>query len=245
MDRQKKFHPLMYACVTNETTDDYKFVFDAIKNAVENFLGSKFKPTTLVADGADAIRNPFYASFNETAELDIMCWAHVDRNIRKRSLNSKTNKPLIKEDLRLIQTAPTKAIFEMMATLFCEKWSTVEKEFIEYFKTQWMGVHCNWYEGVAEFTPSTNNALESHNSVIKRKVTLRRRLPLNQFLVAMKEMTEGFSNQFSDGRRTIAKEPNIVRKMMQDAALMCQNTLLTKKRERGRVAKAKSALQMQ
>lgn len=131
----------MYACSSNETTEDYTFVFDAVKIAIESFFESAFKPTTLIADGADAIRNGFYISYKETAERDIMCWAHVDRNIQKRPLKTKTNKPLIKEDIRLMQTAPSKEIFEMMARMFCEKWRPVESEFVEYFQKQWLGFH--------------------------------------------------------------------------------------------------------
>lgn len=59
-----------------------------------------------------------------------------------------------------------------MTKLFCEKWMAIEPEFVEYFRKEWLGVHCNWYEGAAVYTPSTNNALESHNAVIKRTITM-------------------------------------------------------------------------
>lgn len=42
------------------------------------------------------------------------------------------------------------------------------------FKKEWLGAHCNWFEGAAIYTASTNNGQEGHNAVIKRKITLRR-----------------------------------------------------------------------
>ena len=33
----------------------------------------------------------------------------------------------------------------------------------------WFSKHQNWYEGIAINTPSQNNALESHNLVIKKE----------------------------------------------------------------------------
>lgn len=39
-DMMKRFHPLMFVCVTYETTKDYEFAFQAMKNAVENEYGS-------------------------------------------------------------------------------------------------------------------------------------------------------------------------------------------------------------
>lgn len=76
-----------------------------------------------------------------------MCFAHVIRNIRKRSFTTKMNKQLILDDIKKAQLTPNKQTFLMMTQLLCEKWYTAESEFIEYFKSQWLGVHCNWFEG--------------------------------------------------------------------------------------------------
>lgn len=222
VDRRKKFYPLLYACMSHETTEDYSFVFESLKNAIEVFYEIEFQPTTLIADGAKAIRNAFDKAY-ETASLDIMCFAHVIRNMRKRPFAMKNNKALIIDDVRRIQSASSRAIFDKMADMFCEKWKDLEPNFIEYFRSQWLGSLANWFEGSAIYTPSTNNALESHNALIKRKVTLRRRLPLNQFLSAMKELTEDISSQFSKGEREIASEPTVKKTMMTAAALMYQN----------------------
>lgn len=219
VDREKKFHPLAYACCSHEKTYDFQFIFQSIKNAIKTHLDADFEPTIMIADGADAIRNAFYGSF-DSAEFDIMCFAHVLRNCTKRPFTSKTNKQLVLDDIRQMQLAPNRATFNMMAKLFCEKWKRIESDFVAYFEKEWLGPHCNWFEGAANYTPSTNNALKSHIAVIKRLITLRRRLPMNQFLICMKDMTESISKQFSNGDRKIASEPKIAKKTFEEVAIM-------------------------
>lgn len=219
---KKRFHPLAYGCCSHEKTNDYKFIFESIKNAIKMHLDEDFEPEILIADGADAIRNAFYDSF-DTAALDIMCYAHVVRNCKKRPFTSKINKGLIMDDIHKMQLAPNHATFSMMANLFCAKWKELEPDFVSYFEKEWLGPHYNWFEGAANYTPSTNNALESHNAVIKRLITLRRRLPMNEFLVCMKNMAADISKQFAKGDRSIASEPDINKKLFEEAAIMGEN----------------------
>lgn len=223
VDQQKKFHPMIYACSSNETTDDYKFMFESAKNGIHRCFNRVFSPELLIADGAEAIRNAFFDVCKESAKKFIMCAAHMLRNVRKRPFKSTQIRNLIVEDIRKIQLAATKQIFEMMSSLFLEKWKYEEPAFVKYFKSEWLGDQCNWYEGAAEYTPSTNNALEGHNSAIKKKVTLRRRLPLVEFLNTMKSMTANVSIEFSKNERSIATEPDITRKTTTAAAEMINN----------------------
>lgn len=223
VDRKKHFHPMLYGCTSHETTDDYIFVFNSIKiGAATYFPSNNFSPKTLIADGADQIRSAYYKVF-ECAERDIMCFAHVVRNIRKRPFAAKLNKALIIDDIRRMQLAPSPSAFGVMSKLFITKWQDIEPNFVSYFQQQWLGTHVNWYEGEAHYTPSTNNALESHNSVIKKKITFRRRLPLEEFLPAMLKMTTDISKQLSEGIRIVASEPDISRDVMMRAAHMNNN----------------------
>lgn len=219
VDRAKKFHPLIYACSSHERTEDYTFVFKSVKDGIRVHLRKIFSPMTLIADGADAIRNGFYAVY-PNATLDIMCFAHVLRNVRKRPFASKNNKSLIIDDIKKMQLAPSRKIFGYMIELFIEKWHTLESNFIQYFRQQWLSTHSNCFEGAAEYTPSTNNSLESHNAVIKRKITFRKRLPLNKFLITMKDMTKDISSQLSNEERIIVEEPTISKDMWTKAAKM-------------------------
>lgn len=220
VDRKKRFHPLLYACSSHETTNDYSFVFSSAKeSAASYFPENQFATKKLIADGADPIRNALYIVF-ESAEIDIMCFAHVIRNVRKRPFASKINKALIIDDIRKMQLAPNRNVFEMMSTLFIKKREELEPNFTSYFEATWLGAHSNWFEGAAEYTPSTNNALESHNATIKRKVTFRRRLPLEEFLTTMLEMASDISKQFTKNARDVAMEPNLPRDMLMRAAEM-------------------------
>lgn len=102
----------------------------------------------------------------------------------------------------------------MMCNLFLKKWVNIESDFIQYFKREWLTSRCNWFEGAADYTPSTNNALESHNSNIKRNWTFRKRLPMNQFFNAMIEMVVAASQKLFSKDQQISTEPTIRREMM-------------------------------
>lgn len=222
VDRAKHFHPLIYACASHERTLDYEFIFSCVKNAIKTHINKDFEPETLIADGADAIHNAFCNIF-ESALLIVMCYAHVIRNCRKRPFTCKNNKHLILEDIRSMQLAPNRPTFDMMTKLFCKKWEHVESDFVAYFKKEWLGAHCNWFEGAADYTPSTNNGLESHNATIKKKITLRRRLPMSEFLVSMKAMTADISQSFSQNNRVMATEPDVAKQTFENAIIMVTN----------------------
>lgn len=223
VDRNKKFHPIAFACTTNETEEDYAFVFHAVQSKIKEYFSVNFQPIILISDAANAIRNAFYKIFPD-ATTDIMCFAHVLRNVDKQQFKSKNNKKLIKEDIKLVQQAPDKKTFALMASLFCEKWKSIQADFIEYFQKQWLGDHANWYEGAATYTPSTNNAQEAVNGVIKSKITLRQRLPMNQFLSKMMDLIEDNSKGLYGGLKEFSKEPDIDSKTWASAILMQQES---------------------
>lgn len=231
VDKQKKFHPIAFACTTHETADDYSFVFNSVKTKIKQCFATDFQPSTLISDAADAIRNAFYRVF-PNATMDIMCFAHVLRNVEKRTFQSKNNKKLIKDDIMLLQQASDKQTFDAMSKLFCAKWKSVEADFVRYFEKQWLRVHQNWFEGAAVYTPSTNNAQEAVNGIIKSKVTLRKRLPMNQFMAAMVNLISDYSIELSNGSRVFAKEPAIDSKVWCGAILMQQNSFKSFKLKR-------------
>lgn len=140
VDNMKQFHPMVYACSSHERTEDYTFVFETVKNTIALHFNKKFEPKILVSDAADAIRNGFYNVHEDSAEADVMCFAHVLRNVRKRPFMSKANKALIIDDIRKIQLASKKSTFDLMTRLFVAKWEHIENNFVEYFKKQWLGM---------------------------------------------------------------------------------------------------------
>ena len=59
-DQTRMFHPFGFAIVVHEEWQDFRFMFDSIKKAINN----EYNPTTLIADNAPAITNGFTASFD-------------------------------------------------------------------------------------------------------------------------------------------------------------------------------------
>ena len=96
-----------------------------------------------------------------------------------------------------MQLAPTTEIFNKAVYLFFKKWKK-EKKFLEYFQSEWVTCHSNWFEGVAYNVPSTNNCLEAFNSVIKKEVTFRERLPISRVLQTAKTTVENWWLEFDN-----------------------------------------------
>lgn len=166
--------------MTNETVDDFYFVFNAISTNIFEIHGVCFEPQTLVADGADAIKNAFYKNFR-SANKNVMCYAHVIRNVNKQRFKKLENKKEIKKDLQKLQTAPTSSMFQKGLQLFLKKYKNKQPSFCKYFLKEYVRKHPNWFECYAFRTPSTNNALEATNNALKAKFTLREKLPLARF----------------------------------------------------------------
>jgi hypothetical protein len=60
-----------------------------------------------------------------------------------------------------------------------------------------LSIHQNWHVGIAEYTPSQNNGLESHNLVIRKEETFRERMPLSRFLHQSLQALEKWSMNHS------------------------------------------------
>lgn len=126
VDNKKRFHPLIYGCSSHERTENYEFVFQTMKETIAMHLNKIFKLELLIADGADAIRNAFYNTFSDSAKEDIMCFAHVLRNVRKRPF---TNKQLIIDGIKKIQLASSKSVFEKNGKIWKVISSNISKRY--------------------------------------------------------------------------------------------------------------------
>ena len=140
----------------------------------------------LVADATESISNGFKEAIGELINR-IMCWPHMGRkcNDRLARISDKEIRANMRTDIYSLQLARNSQIFDKASKLFLLKWKNSNAqvdEFLTYFQGQWLGGLNGWYEGVSLFVPSTNNALESTNRVVKDESTMRERLPLGQFL---------------------------------------------------------------
>lgn len=165
IDVDRHFHCLAIAVTSNETMTDYKFVFKAVKNKLEQLFEFTWDPTVLISDAAPAIQNGFNASF--PGKLIRMCWAHARFAMGKKvdSLVRKENRNQILVNIDLIQVTDSPEKFECGLNLFLAKWKVEEKSFIDFFNSNWILINKNWYEGCSKGSPSTNNALKSFNKV--------------------------------------------------------------------------------
>lgn len=97
-------------------------------------------------------------------------------------------------DITFLQLISNVAKFEKARSLFLTKWAD-ESEFIEYFTDEWIRKNPNWYEGVKTCVPSTTNALEATNRVLKDDVTGRERLSVGQFISVIADMIGRYSRR--------------------------------------------------
>lgn len=199
-DLHRKFHPFGLAVCTHETQADFKFIFGSLKKAVFEKFGSNINPQYLVADAAESIHNAFEETF-EGASV-IMCWFHMRKALSKRvdnHIHDKQKRQKFLNDIDMLQLSQTPAIFEIASQLFIVKWRTESNELINYFKNEWLFKNRNWYEGFAKRVPSTNNALESNNRLLKDEQTFRERLDLAQFRIIICETVRKWSLEYYSG----------------------------------------------
>lgn len=126
-----------------------------------------------------------------------MCWFHMRKNVIKQvavHVKCKDTQAAILSDVDKLQVC-SKDVFDIALNLFLTKWRD-ESSFIDYFKQEWKKNNPNWFEGACSLTPSTNNALESTNNVLKNEYTLRERVLLGRFLSILYEIVESTSKRY-------------------------------------------------
>lgn len=105
-------------------------------------------------------------------------------------------------DVDMLQIARSPEEFGKAANALIQQWQARSPSLASYFKNEWVLKHRNWFEGLAHMTPSTNNALESFNNVIKNEQTLRQRIDLGQFRMVlfnmMRQWTEEYTNKLNE-----------------------------------------------
>lgn len=152
-----------------------------------------YEPKVLIADAAPAITNGFGLIFTHQHEV-VMCFAHVITNINKQKF-AKDMKEQIKADVRALHAAHSHMAYTNARILFEQKYEKECPEFCNYMIKVWLDK--NWYEGVRHFTPSTNNALEGTNAILKRDYTFRERQKLEVFKHTLLETVSAMSKRNS------------------------------------------------
>ena len=139
-DLQRHFHPVSVYLCSNESTEDFIFIFSNLKESISIIHFKIYSPKILVADGAEQITNAFIKVYGPDY-LRVMCWAHVERAVDKRLklINNTKIEQEILGDIYHIQISYSKDIFNFLISLFVDKWSKVNEpvinDFLEYFRT--------------------------------------------------------------------------------------------------------------
>lgn len=185
------FHFLALSLSSNETSDVYGFLFASIQNAASKYHKHNMKPRYLMADAAFQISNGFKHTFPYVEDIVhwiLMCYFHLMKAVNGYSFEEIVNKENIKDDIRALHLCANSAVFSHAVNLFLEKWCQKEAKFCDYFQSEWVNKHPNWFAAANLFAPNTNNAIEGFNSSIKSVHTLRRRLPVTTFKETMMKM---------------------------------------------------------
>lgn len=91
-------------------------------------------------------------------------------------------------------------MFEKGVELFLNKWKPTHRAFCDYFQKVWLRKNFSRFERYQVLIPSTNNALESFNNVIKRKYTTRRRLNIVKFNGQVFKLFKDMSSSYEENR---------------------------------------------
>jgi hypothetical protein len=212
IDAVNKFRLISVSVVLDETTASYKAVFDLISNAVGEYCGRIFRPSYIMADSAKSVTAATRLSFNDVSlPQRLVCYYHVKAAIAKYfKYNSRINdNPLIGKflkDIDAVAASFSKARFEYTVAKLKERYAS-HKKIVKYMETPrgyfdgnneystwyWMNnIHAAW-------TPSTNNALESFNNILKNDLIGKKIKPLQQILYLLsKDLLTVYSSDRND-----------------------------------------------
>lgn len=135
-DYEKVYQPYGLCVCTFEQKNDFKFIFQSLKDRTKEILGFEVEQTSLVCDAAFAIINAFQEVFGDDVTI-IMCWYHAKVAIEdKLSIVKNENREEILGDVEFLHNASTQKIFDYAADLFLNKWNGKEPDFCNYFEYQ-------------------------------------------------------------------------------------------------------------
>lgn len=121
----------------------------------------------------------------------------------EKAIRDEKTQQLFWKDLDKLQSSKSSKNCDQSANLFVAKWEEKSKTFMEYFTDEWLNKNRNWFEAIAKLVPSTNNALESFNRLIKDEQTLRDKTELKIFRLKVFEMVKQWSVEYDAGLKVM------------------------------------------
>lgn len=214
-DMYRSFHAFGLGVCTSEKSADYEFIFDSVKKGVKDVYNIDYHPKILIRDGAIAIQNGFDASYGDDG-IGLMCWAHMRRKMMENLpayIRDKKQRFELLADLDWLQLSKNHETFDKASILFVAKWKIVSADAMEYFDKEWLRKNRFWYEGAASdlisHIPSSNNAIEVANRLVKDEHTLRERFDLGQFRTVIFDMLKTWSLAYVAGEKEVHNSPEI------------------------------------
>ncbi len=127
-DSEKKFHPFSINVCTNETHEDFCFIFSALVDKAKQLFNHEYRANVLIADAAEAITNGFTSAFkyeNHSEFTRVMCWSHVHLSLLKKvsSIQSPEDQAKMMQDIEHLQGMASPSLFDHSLKLFVEKWN--------------------------------------------------------------------------------------------------------------------------
>lgn len=191
-DLNRKFFCAAICFAEHEDTDTIAWILKTIKDYIQKnnkFLSIK----NVVADNAPAITKAvkdFDINLQRTN-----CWAHIARLIKTKSKQINTLHSEFMSDIYLMQRLTDKKVYMQLLELLKSKYGQFEfcVEFIEMFFNNYVSTNSNWYEAYSVFEPSTNNATERFNLLIKSNYAEWSRLDFDEFTEISLQILRDFS----------------------------------------------------
>lgn len=145
-DMSRRFHLIGYTVTSNETANDYKFIFNSIRVGVAKITGQVYNPSFLMADADPAIHKGFKESQFDNDITIMMRYAHVMDNV-ERKYKFKGNKLLVLADLRILHKSPDYRTFHAGCDLFMKKWIDKEGDAVKKLEKSFFAKNYNWFIG--------------------------------------------------------------------------------------------------
>lgn len=103
----------------------------------------------------------------------------------------------VKHEILFLQALTSKRLFNQGISLFISKYKqfVTTRAFISEFVKRFINKNANWHESYDIFAPSTNNALERFNLLIKQSYTNWNRLDFNEFLPMTHKIFDDYAHK--------------------------------------------------
>jgi len=201
-DNNHKFKLIALGLTKHEREKDFKFILNSVQDSLQKVFQYQWNIDLLLSDSSFAIYSASKAVFGNKYTHG-MCSVHFWRNVQRQIsiIVPVDRRKELKKDLEFLKNIHETLMFDRAIDLFEQKWEDHIPEFLEYLLATWVNsVFCNWYNGSIPPGFSTmNNGIEGFNNGLKVKYTEWERLEIGEFIKAVKEIIQDYSQEGTAG----------------------------------------------